>query len=63
MSDIDPAPWVAAARKGEQDTIAAVDGIFKQLHANGFFIATEARYKIVPHAKALDAWQKQFAAQ
>lgn len=62
VADIDPSPWVAAARKGERDTVAAVDGIFKQLHANGFFIATEAKYRIVPHAAALDVWRKEFGA-
>lgn len=62
VSDIDPSPWVAAARKADHDTVAAVDGIFKQLHANGFFIAAEAKHHIAPHARALDAWRTEFAA-
>lgn len=60
VSDIDPAPWVAAARKGERNFTAALDQVFRQLHAEGFFIATERKYRILPHAKALDAWRQQF---
>lgn len=63
VSDIDPSPWVAAARKGERDFVAAVDKVFQQLHAEGYFIASETKNRIIPHAKALDAWKQQFAAK
>ncbi len=46
--EILPAPSVVWARKGEADTIAAVDKVVKQWHRSGWLIETEKRNGIEP---------------
>ncbi|SHG89601.1 transporter substrate-binding domain-containing protein [Pollutimonas bauzanensis] len=53
ITQIDPSAWVAAARREDSDTIAAVDAVIQEWHRNGFLIATEAKYHIEPKAQAL----------
>ena len=47
-SEILPAPSVVWTRKGEADTIAAVDKVVQEWHRSGWLIATEKRLGITP---------------
>jgi polar amino acid transport system substrate-binding protein len=47
-TEILPAPSVVWTRKGETDTIAAVDRIVQEWHRSGWLIATEKRLGIPP---------------
>lgn len=40
--------WVAAVRKGQDDTAALVDGVLRDLHKSGALIEFETRWQITP---------------
>ena len=54
------APSVVWTRKGENDTIAAVDQIIQGWHRTGWLIETEKRLGITPALPALVELQQQF---
>lgn len=58
--DILPAPSVVWTRKGEADTIAAVDRIVQDWHRSGWLIATEKRLGITPPQPLLPELQARF---
>lgn len=60
--EILPAPSVVWTRKGEADTIAAVDKVVQQWHRSGWLIATEARLGISPPQPLLTELQAKFKA-
>jgi polar amino acid transport system substrate-binding protein len=60
--EILPAPSVVWARKGEADTIAAVDKVVQQWHRSGWLIATETRLGISPPQPLLTELQAKFKA-
>lgn len=53
------APSVVWTRKGENDTIAAVDQVIQNWHRTGWLIATEKRLGITPPLPALVELQQQ----
>lgn len=59
-SEILPAPSVVWARKGEADTIAAVDRIVQEWHRTGWLIETEKRLGITPAQPLLVELQARF---
>ena len=56
------APSVVWTRKGEQDTIAAVDKVIQEWHRTGWLIATEKRIGIEPPQPLLPELQAKFKA-
>lgn len=56
------APSVVWTRKGENDTVAAVDQIIQGWHRTGWLIETEKRLGITPALPALVELQTQFRA-
>jgi polar amino acid transport system substrate-binding protein len=60
--EILPAPSVVWARKGEADTIAAVDKVVKQWHRSGWLIETEKRNQITPPQPLLPELQTKLRA-
>jgi len=58
--EILPAPSVVWTRKGEADTIAAVDKVVKQWHRTGWLIETEKRNHIEPAQPLLPELQAKF---
>ena len=59
-SEILPAPSVVWTRKGEADTIAAVDKVVQEWHRSGWLIATEKRVGISPANPFLAEQQSKF---
>ena len=59
-TEILPAPSVVWTRKGETDTIAAVDKIVQEWHRSGWLIATEKRLGITPPQPLLPELQARF---
>lgn len=59
-SEILPAPSVVWTRKGEADTIAAVDKVVQQWHRSGWLIDTEKRVGIAPANPFLAEQQSKF---
>lgn len=59
-TEILPAPSVVWTRKGEADTIAAVDRIVQEWHRTGWLIATEKRLGITPPQPLLPELQARF---
>lgn len=57
-----PAPSVVWTRKGEVDTIAAVDKVVQDWHRTGWLIATEKRVGIEPPNPVLPELQARFKA-
>ncbi|MDR6213798.1 transporter substrate-binding domain-containing protein [Paracidovorax wautersii] len=57
-----PAPSVVWTRKGEADTIAAVDKVVQDWHRTGWLIATEKRVGIEPANPLLPELQARFKA-
>lgn len=55
-----PAPSVVWTRKGEADTIAAVDKVVQDWHRSGWLIATEKRVGIAPANPLLPELQARF---
>lgn len=55
-----PAPSVVWTRKGETDTIAAVDRVVQNWHRTGWLIATEKRLGIAPPQPLLTELQAKF---
>lgn len=55
-----PAPSVVWTRKGEADTIAAVDKVVRDWHRTGWLIATEKRLGIEPAQPLLPELQAKF---
>jgi polar amino acid transport system substrate-binding protein len=62
-SEILPAPSVVWTRKGEADTIAAVDKVVQDWHRTGWLIAAEKRIGIEPPNPLLPELQNKFKAQ
>ncbi|MGO4304110.1 transporter substrate-binding domain-containing protein [Cupriavidus sp. RAF12] len=62
-TEILPAPSVVWARKGETDTVAAVDKVVQEWHRSGWLIGTEKRLGITPPQPVLPELQKQFKQQ
>ncbi|CAN7777734.1 transporter substrate-binding domain-containing protein [Variovorax sp. LjRoot84] len=60
--EILPAPSVVWARKGEADTLAAVDKAVQQWHRSGWLIETEKRLGIVPPQPLLPELQTKLKA-
>jgi polar amino acid transport system substrate-binding protein len=60
--EILPAPSVVWTRKGENDTIAAVDKVVQQWHRSGWLIETEKRNGIEPAQPLLPELQARFKA-
>lgn len=60
--EILPAPSVVWTRKGEADTIAAVDKVVQQWHRSGWLIATEKRNGIEPPQPLLPELQAKLRA-
>ncbi|WP_299788527.1 transporter substrate-binding domain-containing protein [Ramlibacter sp.] len=58
--EILPAPSVVWTRKGEADTIAAVDRVVQDWHRTGWLIATEKRLGITPPQALLPQLQARF---
>lgn len=61
-SEILPAPSVVWTRKGETDTIAAIDRVVQQWHRDGWLIETEKRLNIAPPQPLLPELQARFKA-
>lgn len=61
-TEILPAPSVVWTRKGEADTIAAVDKVVQDWHRTGWLIATEKRLGIEPPNALLPELQAKFKA-
>lgn len=61
-AEILPAPSVVWTRKGEADTIAAVDKVVQDWHRTGWLIATEKRVGIEPPNPLLPELQAKFKA-
>jgi len=59
-TEILPAPSVVWTRKGEGDTIAAVDRIVQEWHRTGWLIGTEKRLGITPPQPLLPELQARF---
>lgn len=55
-----PGNSVVWARKGEQDTVAAIDKIVQGWHKNGWLIATEKKLNITPASPALTELHDKF---
>ena len=60
--EILPAPSVVWTRKGENDTIAAVDKVVRQWHRSGWLIETEKRNGIEPAQALLPELQAKLRA-
>jgi polar amino acid transport system substrate-binding protein len=58
--ELAPAPSVIWARKGESDTLAAVDAVVQQWHRSGWLIATESRLGITPPQPLLPELRTRF---
>lgn len=58
--EILPAPSVVWARKGEADTIAAVDKVVQEWHRSGWLIDTEKRLGITPPQPLLPELRARF---
>lgn len=61
-SEVLPAPSVVWTRKGEADTIAAVDKVVQDWHRTGWLIAAEKRIGIEPPNPLLPELQAKFKA-
>ncbi|KQP13809.1 transporter substrate-binding domain-containing protein [Pseudorhodoferax sp. Leaf267] len=61
-TEVLPAPSVVWTRKGEADTIAAVDKVVQEWHRSGWLIATEKRVGIEPPNPLLPELQAKFKA-
>jgi polar amino acid transport system substrate-binding protein len=61
--EIEPAPSVIWVRQGEHDTAAKLDTFVRDLHRNGWFIATEAKNGLNPPSPALAEWHQQLPAE
>lgn len=61
-TEVLPAPSVVWTRKGEADTIAAVDKVIQGWHRSGWLIETEKRLGITPANPALVELQAKFKA-
>lgn len=61
-TEVLPAPSVVWTRKGEADTIAAVDKVVQDWHRSGWLIATEKRVGIEPANPLLPELQTKFKA-
>jgi polar amino acid transport system substrate-binding protein len=57
--ELEPAPSVIWVRQGEHDTAAKLDTFVRELHRNGWLIATEAKNGISPPSPALAEWHRQ----
>jgi len=55
-----PAPSVIWTRKGEHDTVAALDPIVRDWHRTGWLIQVEAKNGVAPPSPALLALHQQF---
>jgi len=53
LRNLIPGNSVVWARKGEQDTVAAVDKIIQGWHKSGWLITTEKKLNITPASSAL----------
>jgi polar amino acid transport system substrate-binding protein len=62
VTEVLPAPSVVWTRKGEADTIAAVDKVVQEWHRSGWLIATEKRVGIAPPNPLLPELQARFKA-
>jgi len=60
--EILPAPSVVWTRRGETETIAAVDKVIQQWHRSGWLIETERRNRIEPPQPLLPELQARFKA-
>lgn len=60
--EILPADSVVWTRKGETDTIAAVDRVVQTWHRSGWLLETEKRLGITPPQPALQELHKKFSA-
>ncbi|MEF3060655.1 transporter substrate-binding domain-containing protein [Ralstonia solanacearum] len=60
--DLIPAPTVIWARKGETDTVAALDRIVQGWHRDGWLIETEKKNGILPPSPALVEWHDRLKA-
>ena len=58
--EIQPAPSVVWARKGEADTVAAVDRVVQEWHRSGWLIETEKRLGITPPQPLLPELRARF---
>ncbi|CAJ0817884.1 transporter substrate-binding domain-containing protein [Ralstonia flaminis] len=56
--DLIPSPTVIWARKGENDTVAALDRIVQGWHRDGWLIETEKKNGILPPSPALVEWHE-----
>ncbi|SPK70513.1 High affinity periplasmic solute-binding protein high affinity transport system (plasmid) [Cupriavidus taiwanensis] len=61
--EVDPAPQVAWVRKGEKDTVSAVDRVLQRLHGSGWLIGLEARLDLVPRSPLLVQLQQQYGGK
>lgn len=62
-TEILPAPSVVWARKGDTDTVAAVDKVVQEWHRSGWLIGTEKRLGITPPQPLLPELQAKFKQQ
>ncbi|MHA6848382.1 transporter substrate-binding domain-containing protein [Ralstonia syzygii] len=60
--DLIPASTVIWARKGERDTVAALDRIVQGWHRDGWLIETEKKNGILPPSPALVEWHDKLKA-
>lgn len=60
LPELNPAPTVIWTRKGEQDTISAVDRIVQNWHRSGWLVATEKKAGILPPSPALTELHDKF---
>ena len=56
--DLIPSPTVIWARKGENNTVAALDRIVQGWHRDGWLIETEKKNGILPPSPALVEWHE-----
>ncbi len=62
QSELIPASSVVWTRKGEADTIAAVDTVIQDWHRTGWLISTEKKLEIVPEQPLLQELHLQYKA-
>jgi polar amino acid transport system substrate-binding protein len=61
--ELEPAPSVIWVRQGEHDTAAKLASFVRELHRDGWFIATEAKNGITPPSPALAEWHRQLPSE